>query len=91
MSHNKLRSLDSFIFGFLNQLNELNLAANDLSVLNENCFINNQNLLILRLGFNQIKSINFLESNKNELLKLELIDLEHNKTFMSKEIIRAVR
>jgi Leucine-rich repeat (LRR) protein len=73
LSHNRLRSIESFTFGYLIQLTELNLASNNLSLLNKNSFYGLDTLKTLRLGFNQINSLDFLESN------LEFLHLEHNK------------
>jgi Leucine-rich repeat (LRR) protein len=79
ISKNKLKLINSYLFGFLYHLNELNLASNRLSFLNDSCFFNFVNLKSLKLNSNQLKSIDFLESNKNFLYNLEELYLEHNK------------
>jgi Leucine-rich repeat (LRR) protein len=79
LSNNKLKTLDTFIFGFLNELRKLNLASNNISSLNENCFFNLGNLRNLKMCSNQINSTDFLKSNENILYNLEYLDLEANK------------
>jgi Leucine-rich repeat (LRR) protein len=79
LSNNKLKFIDSFVFGFLIKLNELNLASNNISFLNASCFFNLRSLKKLSMNFNKINSTDFLKSNKNDLYNLEYLNLEENK------------
>ena len=71
ISNNRLKSIDSFIFEYLNSLNELNLNSNNLKLMN---FLNLNNLETLKLSFNQIEWVNF-----SSLINLKSLDLDFNR------------
>jgi Leucine-rich repeat (LRR) protein len=78
LSNNKLNLIKPFLFEFLYQLNDLNLAANNLSRLFENCFLNLHKLQILKLSFNRLNSTNFLRDNRNYTKNLKSLELDYN-------------
>ena len=80
-----MNSLNAYVFGFLYNLSDLNLASNNLTFLNGRCFFNLRNMKKLILNNNQINSIDFLQLNKNDLYNLEYLDLEENKIALINE------
>jgi Leucine-rich repeat (LRR) protein len=84
LSNNRLKFIEEYLFGYLRQLTELNLASNNLSLSMKNYFYNLGYLKTLKLGFNQINSTYFLQSN-SDIRNLEYLHLEHNKIDLIEE------
>ncbi len=75
LSNNRLKNIDSFLFGFLEQLSDLNLASNNLSQF----ILNIGSLKLLKLSHNQLNDANFFLENNQKHTNLTMLELDFNK------------